>query len=523
MTPRPRSCVRPVPRTYILTNMRFTLLAVIAATAAAQVDTGTIAGTLYDATGAALANASVTITHTDTGLDYRLSSNQLGQFVSPPLAPGPYSISASLAGFRRASTRIVLTLNQRAVVSLTLELGATEQEITVTSQTPLLEAESATLGNLRTSQSVRDLPLNGRNFTTLLGLTTGVVPAQTQVQGLGLTPARGVTANSVNGAGFRANRILVDGMDNTENHNGQGIVIYPAIEAIQEFSVQTSVPPAEFGRGGGNISVRIKSGGKQFRGTLFEFLRNSALDAKNFFDPPGRTPPFRNNQFGGVFGGPLVIPGLYNEKREKTFFFFSYEGQRMRQAQTFVSSVPLAAFKRGDFSAAANTLFDPATGRQTPQGVQRDPFPGNRIPEGRLDPVGRRILELFPDPILPGQAANYRSNPSQPRTANNWDFKIDHRLREADQFFVRASRHVTNEFTPGALPAPAWGNTSAGLSRFPVPQLVMSHTHMFSPVLVNEARAGVGRLFIDSRHPNYGDNVADRVGIPGINGGTDVL
>jgi hypothetical protein len=495
----------------------------VSAVVLAQVDTGTIAGSVTDQSGAVLPDVALTIRGEASGQEYRVATNSAGQFVSPPLQPGPYYVSASRQGFRRANAKVELTLNQRAVLNIALEVGATEQEVTVTAEAPLLESESTTVGNLRTSQSVRDLPLNGRNFANLFGLAAGVVPAQTQVQGLSLTPARGSIANSVNGAGFRANRIMVDGLDNTESHNGQGIILYPSIEAVQEFSMQTSVPPAEFGRGGGNMSIRIKSGTREFRGALFEFFRNSALDAKNFFDAPGKTAPFRNNQFGGVIGGPLLLPGGFNRNREKTFFFFSYEGARTRQAQTFVSNVPLAEMKRGDFSASRNVLFDPATGRTVAQGVQRDPFPGNRIPEARLDSAGRNTLALFPDPFLPGQASNYRSNPSQPRTQNNWDLKIDHRIGANDQMFSRYARHVTNEFTPGALPAPAWGNTSAGLSRYPVQQFVISETHIFSPVLVNEARAGVGRLFIDSRHPNYGDNVAERLGIAGINGGNDPI
>src|SRR5689334_2200570 len=151
----------------------------------AQVDTGAIAGTLTDSSGAVLPGASVVIRQTDTGQEFKLSSNALGQYVSPPLPPGPYEVAA---GFRRTITRIELTLNQRAVVNLSLQIGASQQEVTVVAETPLLESETTTMGNLRTSESVRDLPLNGRNFTQLLGLTTGVVPAQTQVQSQSLTP-----------------------------------------------------------------------------------------------------------------------------------------------------------------------------------------------------------------------------------------------------------------------------------------------------------------------------------------------
>jgi hypothetical protein len=502
---------------------RLLLLPIVVWAAVAQVDTGTIAGTLVDASGGALANAVVLIRSQDTGLERKLATNATGRYVSPPLPPGVYRITGEMPGFRRTSATITLTLNQRAVVDLTLEVGATEQQVTVTAEAALLESENSTVGNVRTEQAVKDLPLNGRNFAQLIGLAAGVVPAQTQAQGLALTAVRGTTANSVNGAGFRSNRFLVDGLDNTENHNGQGVLINPPVEAIQEFSVQTSVPPAEFGHGGGNINIRMKSGTRELHGAMFEFLRNSSLDARNFFDPAGDIPPFRMNQFGFVVGGPVFIPSVYNRDRNKTFFFFNYEGIRTRQAQTFLSTVPTADFKRGDFSASPNQIFDPHTARQTVQGVVRDPYPGNRIPESHFDPVGRNVLALYPDPNAGGIAANYLANPSQTTDANNWDLKIDQNFSQSDQAFFRYSRHNTDQFIPGALPAPAWGNTAAGVSRFPLHQFVASYTHTFSPTVVNEVRAGVGRLFIDARHPNYGVNVAEQVGIPGINGGDDVL
>ncbi|MBI3684420.1 MAG: TonB-dependent receptor [Acidobacteria bacterium] len=499
-----------------------TLLLLSLASGFAQVDTGVIAGTIHDASGAAVPNATVSIRSERTGLSQSIRTNELGRYVSPPLQPGDYQITAEAAGFKRTMTTLSLSLNQRAVVDLTLEVGATEQQITVTAQSAALESENTTIGNIRSENAVRDLPLNGRNFAQLIGLTTGVVPAQTQAQSLALTATRGTTANNVNGAGFRANRFLIDGLDNTENHNGQGVLVNPPVEAIQEFSVQSSVAPAEFGRGGANVNIRLKSGSRDFHGVVFHFLRNSALDARNFFDPPGKTPPFRMNQFGAVFSGPVLVPRLYNG-RNKTFFFFDYEGIRTRQAQTFLSTVPTVLFKTGDFSASPNTIYNPYSARQVPAGTERDPFPANRIPTSLIDSTGRNLINIYPDPNAPGIAANYLVNPSQSNAANNWDLKLDHNFSGQDQFFARYSRHITNQNIPGALPAPAWGNTAAGLSRFPLHQFVLSETHLFSSTLINEARAGIGRLFIDARHPNYGVNVADRVGIAGINGGDDVL
>ncbi len=491
----------------------------------AQVDTGVITGTLTDPSGAVIAGAAVTIHNDATGLDTKVSSNALGQYVSPPLHPGPYTIAAEMAGFRRTVAKLDLTLNQRAVVDMSMPVGAMEEQVTVEATAPLLESESATVSNLRDERAVRDLPLNARNFNQLIGLATGVVPAQLQGGSPALTAVRGTTGNVVNGMGFRANHYLVDGLDNSENHNGQGILVYPPIDAIQEFRVQTSVTNAEFGRGGGGtINVSYKSGGRDFHGNAFEFLRNSALDAKNFFDPPGKIAPFRMNQFGATLGGPAVLP-FYNRARNRTFFFASYEGVRRRQALTYLVSVPLPAFKQGDFSAHPNRIYDPLSTRPNPAGSGqiRDQFPGNRIPQTRFDRVGQNVINIYPAPNLPGVASNYSSNPPQPVSSNNFDVKVDQNFSSRDQAFFRFTRHFTEQVVPGSLPLPAVGNSGAGASRFPLHQFVASYTRTLAPNMINEFRAGVTRLRIEARHLNWGRDVSAELGIPGVNVKEDVL
>lgn len=492
----------------------------------AQVNTGNITGTLRDPSGGVLAGASVNIRNEDTGMETKTSTNALGQFVSPPLHPGPYSVTAEMRGFRKTVTTITLTLSQRAVIDLVLPVGSVEEQVTVEAVAPLLESETATVGNLRDERSIRDLPLNTRNFNQLIGLTTGVVPAQTQAGSPALTAIRGTTANSVNGLGFRANHFLVDGLDNSENHNGQGILIYPPVDAIQEFRVQTSVASAEFGRGGGGtINAMYKSGGRNFHGNLFEFFRNSALDAKNFFDGPGKIAPLRLNQFGGTVGGPVLLPGGYNRRRNRTFFFASFEGARVRQALTYLVSVPIPEFRQGNFAQYPNRIYDPLTSR--PSGtagvLARDQFAGNAIPVDRLDGVGQNIVKLYPQPNRAGIAANYGSNPPQPTTSNNFDVKIDQNFSSRDQAFFRFSRHGTDQNVPGSLPLPAVGNTAASISRYPLHQLVASYTRTFAPNLINEFRAGVTRLNIEARHQNWGKNVSEEIGIRGVNVKDDVL
>ena len=494
-----------------------------AAPLGAQIDTGTIAGTVTDSSQAVLPAAAVRIRNDATGIVTTINTNELGQYVSPPLQPGPYTVTVEAEGFQRTETSVRLELNRRVIVDMGLQVGELTETVTITAETPLLETESSTMSDVRPEQAVKELPLNGRNFAMLLGLSTGVVPAMTQRGGPPLTAVRGETANSLNGMGFRANRFLVDGLDNTENHNGQGILIHPAVEAIQEISIQQSVPPAEFARGGANINVRLKSGGQAFHGTLFEFFRNSTLDAKNFFDSPSADiPPFVQNQFGFVVGGPVILGG-YNRKRDKTFFLFNYEGLRTRQAQTFRVTTPLPEMRQGDFSRHPNQIFDPTSAVETAEGVARDPFPDNTIPASLRDSVGAALLGFFPDPNLSGLANNFLTNPSQPSDSNNYDIKIDQVFGESDNAFFRFSRHNFDRIIPGALPAPLWGSTAAGTTRNPLHQFVMSWTHMFSPTVVNEARAGVGRLLTDSRNANFGTNVADQIGIPGINSGDNEL
>jgi outer membrane receptor protein involved in Fe transport len=391
--------------------------------------------------------------------------------------------------------------------------------------TPVLQTETSTLSNLRTEKAIKDLPLNGRNFAQLLQLSAGVMPAQTQTTGSPITMKRGVTGNAVNGTRLEENNYLVDGISNTENHNGLGILIFPSVDAIAEFRVEASVSDAQFGRGGGGtVNLIYKSGSRDFHGNLYEFVRNSSFDAKNYFDRAADPiPPFRQNQFGGTLGGPLFP---WN-KEKNTFFFFSYEGLRVRQAQTLISSVPTAAFRNGDFSEAPQRIFDPLTQRQTgPNQFTRDAFPGNRVAADRIDPVGRNLLNLFPLPNLgTGVANNFLFNPVRRITGNKIDFKVDRTFSQKDMGFVRYSRSNDDLDEPSFLPAPAVGNGPGvpGPAQQPVNQVVASETHIFSPSLTNEARAGWTRLNLRALNVNYGQYTSDQAGVPGGNVPGDIL
>jgi len=489
----------------------------------AQVDTATLTGVVRDSSGSVLANAKVTVRAEGTGQTVALATGAEGLYVSPPLRPGEYVVEAELAGFEKAAKRVRLDVSQRAAVDFDLVVGAITQTVNVEDFAALLQTETSTLSNLRTEKAIKELPLNGRNFAQLINLAAGVMPAQTQQAGSPITMKRGVTGSAVNGLRLEENNFLVDGINNNENHNGLGILIFPPLDAIEEFRVESSVADAQFGRGGGGtINLSYKSGTRDFRGGLFHFLRNARLDAKNFFDRPGDPiPPYKQNQFGGVLGGRL-FPWV---KEPKTFFFADYEGTRVRQSQTYTSSVPTAAFRQGDFSAAPQRIHDPTT--QRPQGASfaRDQFLDNRIPAGRLDPIGRNVLNLYPLPNQPGIANNFLFNPVRSTTADSFDVKVDHIFSSADTAFARYSFGGNDLEEPSFLPAPAVGNGPGvpGLASQPVNQVVISETHLFGPARVNQARFGFTRLNLRAFNLNFGRYVSADIGVPGANIVGDIL
>jgi hypothetical protein len=310
------------------------------------------------------------------------------------------------------------------------------------------------------------------------------------------------------------NSILIEGLDNTENHNGFGAATFPPVDAIQEFKIQTSGADAQFGRAaGGFTNVVLKSGGKSFHGSLFEFHRNSEFDAKNFFARPGENTHFVLNQFGGVLGGPVVLPGLFNNDRNKTFFFVAFQADIRRQAQAFVSTVPTAAMKAGDFSAHPNRIYDPLT----LQGNVRQQFPNNVIPASRFNPAGKGLIDLYPDPNQPGLTNNYARSPGRIYDSYQTDFKLDHYLTEANVLTFRGSIGQTdiNEGTPLPLPAAA----SVGPSEFPVRQFSIVDRWTLAPDKLNEFRFGFTRVNMQLLQPNAGVDVAQQLGISGVNTG----
>jgi hypothetical protein len=488
-------------------------LVVFASTLHAQiVETGIITGIVKDSTGAVIPNAQVTVLNASTSLRSNTSSDSQGIYVSPPLHPGDYNVVVEAPGFSKLVEHVRLEVGQRVNADIVLAVGTNAETVEVQAAGQLLESESSTVGNLRTEEAVKDLPLNGRNFTELLGLGAGVVPAQTQLVNVPYVQQRGPSSYAFAGLRYQENRLLLDGIGDNENHNGLGVIIFPPIDAIQEFSEETTDADARYGRGnGGTVNLVYKSGTDHYHGEVFEFLRNSALDARNYFDTAGK-PPLRLNEFGGTFGGPL----FFRRANPKTFFFVDYSGQRLSQGFTDLDSVPnFKLTSTGyDFSAYAQKIKNPKTGVA---------YANNFVPlsDPSINPTGANILafyQKYASPNIPGTttAINYLYNPVKTLTENAFDARIDHQIAAHDNGFLRYSQAHDNIISPGVLPGPLVGNVISGPAEDPAYQTVLGETHIFSPTRLNTARFGWSRFFVIATNKDAGLNLPTQLGIPGV-------
>jgi len=357
----------------------------------AQVERGTISGTVRDSSGAIVPGVSVAVKNVNTGVQVSSTTNQSGEYVAPNLIPGEYSLEVTHTGFDTVTVSgIVLHVDERRAVDIALTVGAVTQSLQVQAIAPLLQTESTSVGNVITRREVSELPLNGRTVYQLAYLNPGVtaaIPTQNANNTSIPDNARAAQGLSVNGQRQSNNTFILDGVYNNQINQGL-IAILPPLEAVQEFVVETSNFMPEIGRGGGVVNVTLKSGTNGFHGQVFEFLRNSALDARNFFDytTPRRLPNFVQNQFGGAFGGPI--------RKNKTFFFMDYQGFRQRQGQSFVATVPSSGIRSGSFSGTARTIFDPASYNAAAN--TRSPFPGGLIPSSRFNSASLNVLKYVP-------------------------------------------------------------------------------------------------------------------------------
>ena len=412
--------------------MRWLLSLTLVGALSAQVNTGAITGSVIDPSSAAIAGARVTAREERSNTVAEAVADPQGNYGFPALVPGLYRIEAEAAGFRKlVRSGVELRVNDRLRVDLALPLGQLTESVEVTAAAALIEQESGAIGNVIDNRRILNLPLNTRNPYQLAQLSPGVLPS----------PAAGDAFNnaiafSVNGGRGNTSEILIDGAVNTvQGTNMINVVVaFPSPDAIEEFKLQTNSFSAEYGRsGGGVVNMVMKSGSNHIHGVLFEFLRNSRLDANDFFANSAGLglSSFKRNQFGGVIGGPVV--------KDKLFFFGSFEGLRQRSQALNNLTVPTAAERAGDFSATRRLLgtacaplqiYDPNTTRVNPAGgFLRDVFPDNRIPASRLDPVGRRMASFLPQPGRPGDACTGLNNlfaaGSAAYDTTKYDAKID--------------------------------------------------------------------------------------------------
>ena len=481
----------------------------------AQAVTGTILGTITDDTGGILPGATVTLTHTETGRTRVVIADSAGEFTAPSLSTGTYTLFAELQGFKTMSIPgIRLGVDQRLRFTVKLEVGAVSETVTVVGASPLVQTSSSELGTTVNEEQIRQLPLNGRNFVSLTRTVPGVVRGipGANIDGAGSLAWRASASFSANGQRPRDNNYILDGVDNNETWL-QTVVIFPAIDALDEFKLQTSTYSAEFGRSlGGVVSVQIKSGANAFKGNVYEFLRNDRFDANNFFNNRAgrKKPDFNQHQFGGTLGGPVL--------RSKTFFFGSYQGYRVSQGQTFLSTVPSERMRQGDFSEVTRVIYDPVTGQ---------PFANNQIPLIRWDPAARSVIDqLYPAPNTTGERSatgqiinNYLINPTLERDDNQIDAKVDHNLTGSNRFFVRYSYQKTHRFLPATLPHGDAGFTfGAGDGDIKAQGLAFNDTHTFgSGKWLNELRFGWTSIKFFMTPIDYGQNLAQSAGIPGVN------
>jgi hypothetical protein len=538
-----------------------TLVLFPSVSAVAQVSTGSIVGTVVDSSGQVIPGAQVTIRNVNRNTTSSHVTDQNGTYSALFLVPGTYEVQVGLSGFKTwVRSDLTLQVNDRLRIDATLEVGALEEKTTVVAASPVVRTDTSEVGTVIEETAIKELPLNGRNFATLVYLVPGVTPGQANENLSGASTFNPRGASNFNALGHQANSNgwLIDGIDNNE-FTFNTVIVAPSVEQVREFKVLSGVFSAEFGRGAGVVSVSTKSGSNQLRGTVFEYLRNDAFDARNFFvrkttaadgtlvkDP---VPPLNRHQFGGALGGAVVIPGWY-DGHDRTFFFADYAGIKETRGVTTVNTVPTAATRNGDFSNYRDRngnlipIYDPLTTRLNPNfnaslpvsatnpRFLRDQFPGNIIPLDRLNPVGRNVASIYPLPNNgSGNFDNYISTPDREITDHAYSGRVDHRFTDSDSVFVRFNYGKFSLDAPQGqanccLPTPPeaaarfdLGPFVAGIqnTRLTTHGAAFNYSKVLSPTFVNELRVGYAKTNPFTTQSDYGLNSSTSLGIQGIN------
>jgi Carboxypeptidase regulatory-like domain len=431
----------------------------------AQLSAGSVTGIVRDSSGSVVADASVTLRNLDTTIEHKTVSNDAGNYVFLNLGPGRYALEATAPGFAtKRVAEFVLAVNQTASIDISLQVGSQSEVVTISAETEQLDVSTADLGTVIATKQVNDLPLNGRNFTQLLSLTPGVAPVSVAQNAMGgraggfgapISVGSAFIFPAVNGQTNRSNFFLTDGLNNFGSFQST-YSVPPIVDAIQEFKVVSHTDSAQFGSVlGGVVNVVTKSGTNEYHGTGWEYVRNTAFDARNTFLQ--KVTPFRQNQFGASFGGPVWIPKLYNG-RNKTFFYFAYQGFRYTQDSDSLLKVPTAAQLAGDESSFPTQIYNPFSTRPDPANPGkfiRDPFPGNQIPSNLIDSrmvaFAKGVLPPA-GPILDSSGDNAIDTTPNHQTQNEYNVRIDQNFGQKNSLFFRYSAINSLLNTSGGLP-----------------------------------------------------------------------
>ncbi|MGH9312728.1 MAG: carboxypeptidase regulatory-like domain-containing protein [Vicinamibacterales bacterium] len=478
----------------MITRLLLFVTLLVPAAAAAQTHLASVRGRVTGPTGDPIAGASLTLTRDETGEIRTVTTGPEGDFTLVPLAPGAHRLAIRAQGYAPYERRLELTVNRAEWMAAALSITAPPVTVDVTAEAPPIDRDSPAIGTVIDANQIARLPLDGRNFLELALLAPGIAPS---AQG-SATSVRGDFAFSGSGGREDANAYLLDGVYNLDPKLN-GVAVRPPVDGIREFEVLTSGYDASFGRNAGaQVNVITRSGANRLNGTGYLFLRNGALDARNFFAPRDEeAPEYERYQFGGSAGGPI--------KANRLFFFADYEGTRLNEGITRVTTVPTAAERAGDFSRSAARPTFPGT---------PFPFPGNQIPSAVQHPTGRAIANLYPQPNREGSAGNFVSSPAQVDEADHFDVRADHVDGGGATLTVRYSFADRRLFEPFAGPqfsaVPGYGNDVPRRAQ----NLAVSYTRPFAAALVNEARVAWTRVATGVFQENQGRSLNREIGLP---------
>ncbi|MBA3439907.1 MAG: carboxypeptidase regulatory-like domain-containing protein, partial [Pyrinomonadaceae bacterium] len=508
-------------RSFVFLFLSFIILLSSVQQTQAQFDTATVLGTVNDQTGAAVPNVAVTLKNIQTGTSATVQTDENGSYQFLNVKIGTYRVSAERQGFTTAlADNVIATVNARQRVDLTLQTGSVSETVVITGSAQLLETDTSERGQIISREQIVNLPLNGRAYADLALLSPGVRKSNLNNPGSG---GRDASFN-VNGLRSSLNNFILDGVDNnsygTSNQGFSNQVVQPSPDAVAEFKVQTNNYSAEFGRAGGAvINTSIRSGTNEFRGTAYDFIRNTSLNATGFFKPRNNVKPtLIQNQFGLTFGGPVIIPKLYSGK-DRTFFFVDYEGYRRIRKELGFATLPSLEQRQG--------IFRNAQGQPIPI---RNPYRLNDpssvynngvIPQDQITPFARRVLADLPATNRTGTGSlgiseNFENLPRSEFFNDKGDVKIDHNFNERMTLFARGSMRKVNNFEAPTILGPSGGDSNANV-RVLNQQFALGFTYSVTASSVLDVRLGISRTEAGKTPPGIGGgSIRELYGITGL-------